>query len=45
MSKRKRKNGLKRKKTQTATKKTAEPHALQRTHFAFRVEKDVKTQP
>ena len=36
---------IKRKKTQNAIKKIAEPHALQRIVFAFRVEKHVKTQP
>ncbi len=35
----------KRKKTQNAIKRTAEPHALQCIDFAFRVEKEVKTQP
>ena len=36
---------IKRKKTQTATQRIAEPHALRRIYFAFRVEKEVKTQP
>ena len=41
----KRKNCIKRKKTQTATQRTAGPPALQRIHFALGVKKDVKTQP
>ena len=36
---------IKRKKTQTAIKRTADPHALQHIDFAFSVEKHVKTQP
>ena len=38
-------SSIKRKKTQTETKRTAVPPALQRIHFALGVEKDVKTQP
>ena len=38
----KRKNGLKRKITQNAIRRTAVPHALQRTHFALRAEKRAK---
>ena len=36
---------IKRKKTQNATQRTAEPPALQHIHFALGVKKDVKTQP
>ena len=37
-------SSIKRKKTQNATRRTTEPHALQRIYFALRVEKDVKMQ-
>ena len=38
----KRKKGLKRKITQNEIRRTAVPHALQRTHFALRAEKRAK---
>ena len=44
ISRLKRKKGLKRKITQNAIRRTAVPHALQRTHFALRAEKRGKTQ-
>ena len=42
ISRLKRKKGLKRKITQNEIRRTAVPHALQRTHFALRAEKRAK---